>query len=711
MKPSRTFTRHVIGLALGFSAMALAGSLWLAPPTHGDASVRLVIDGREIVASPAPMIRNDRTLVPLRVVSEELGAEVTWNEAERSVSIVKGGRSILLRIDRSLMDYTLDGAKYFQISDVAPQIFYDRTFVPLRVISNALGVGIDWEDATRTVTVDSAKTSSITPFYETKISSVQSGKTLSGTTLLQTSMPSVIPAGASEIRYLLISPETGKGFVIARGTNFGGAYTWVPNMRDNGQKVLVAGLYNQNGKLLSGDAIPVNINLQPAVSLSGLTEGQTVEGAISLSAKLNFSAGYVKYTVTHPASGKTFTTGEQDPLGSYAWTPPLEYNGEVQIKVTAYDQKHQPYMSQSVNANVAVTRKLALSGVKAGQTVDRPVTLAASRNFDVIETEYLLRDKASGVIGTLSKVHYASHVWFPGPGLTGNKELFVRVKAVDGTVYTSAPIGVTVSGAPKILLQGAGPNQVITTAVPANLKVQTNVTLTQVRYIMTNTSTGAQKILADLKDASAMQGYTYTPVQGQDGNWKIKAVGTYGTGQTISTEEVTVKVYTGKIFTAKPVVEREAFLSFASGLAVADAKTSGMSAALQTAQAILETGWGQSVPVDKYTGQFSYNLFGIKGSAAAGSVISNTWEEYNGVAFRVDAKFRAYNNVNESWADHKKLLLTGARYEPFRAVMYDSALGAWALRRAGYATDSKYPIKLMDLIDRYQLEALDLVGI
>ena len=39
--------------------------------------------------------------------------------------------------------------------------------------------------------------------------------------------------------------------------------------------------------------------------------------------------------------------------------------------------------------------------------------------------------------------------------------------------------------------------------------------------------------------------------------------------------------------------------------------------------------------------------------------------------------------------------------------MFDSSLGAWALKRAGYATDSKYPIKLMDLIETHQLYKLD----
>lgn len=179
----------------------------------------------------------------------------------------------------------------------------------------------------------------------------------------------------------------------------------------------------------------------------------------------------------------------------------------------------------------------------------------------------------------------------------------------------------------------------------------------------------------------------------------------------MTSEGVPFRVYLGELYAARPVVEKDKFLDLAAGLASQSWQKTGMSAALQTAQAILETGWGQSVPVDKYTGKFSFNLFGIKGTGPAGSVISNTWEEYNGQTYRVDANFRAYNSIEESWADHKELLLTASRYEPFRAVMHDSTQGAWALKRAGYATDSKYPLKLMDIIRRYDLQKLDEVKI
>lgn len=683
--------------------------LIIMPNASADTQIQLVIDGKNITASAAPMIKNDRTLVPIRVISEELGAEVTWNNDERSVHIVKGDREVLLRIDRNLIEYTYEGKSSYNLSDVTPQIYNDRTFVPIRLISNALSVGVEWDGDSRTVFVDSRKSSNIEPFFDMKITSVQSGQSIQGTTALQSALPDPMPAGAAQIKYLILSPNTGEGFIVARGNDLNGSYTWIPSMRDAGDKILVSALYDGNGRFLAGDAIPVTVALEPQAGLTGVYEGQVVKDSLSLGAAVNFSATYVQYELTNMDNGKTLTTTEQDPQGTYKWDAPVEFNGNVAVKAIAFDQYGRSYEGSTVQIKVEVPRKLALTGVKTGQLIDKPVTLNVSRNFDVLETEYFMKDVRTGLVTNLLKVSYGSCSWFPGPEISGDKELYVQVKGLDGAIYTSSPVSVTTVGTVKILLQGAGPNQVITVGNPAKLKVLSNVPLDNVKYIMTNSSSGVQRVIGEVQDSS--QEIVYTPIQGDGGAWKLQAIGSYNGGQLVKTDEVLATIFTGNTYSAKPIIEKSQFMSLASQMAVDDWKTSGMSASLQTAQAILETGWGQSVPVDKYNGQLSYNLFGIKGSGSAGSVTSNTWEEYNGVTYRIDAKFRAYRNVSESWADHNKLLLTASRYEPYRQVMYDSSLGAWALRRAGYATDSKYPIKLMNIIKQYNLEELDKVRI
>lgn len=712
-KIRKKFLRLIISISLALVFVQLPSHIAAA-----SSNVRLVIDGREISASPSPFIENGRTLVPVRLISERLGAQVTWNGQDRTVHISKGERSVLLRIDSRLVAYNSSSGESYNLTDVPSKIVSDRTFVPLRLVSNALGVGIRWDGASRTVFVDSSVTSATEPFFDMKISSISANETITGAAALKSEFQSEIPSGAA-IKYLLLDPGTARGIVIAQGNQPHSEYKYLPSLSDNGKRIIVAAVYDANGRFISGDAVPVQVAVIPSVSLTGIAEGQIINESALLGAKTNFSAAYVKYEITSRNGSKIFATEELDPYGQYKWTPMLEDNGNVSFKVTAYDQSGNAYSSPavatsaSISQSAAVTalaqveRKLELKGVKPGDSVDKPVTLWADRNFDVSRTDYILRDPNTGAEQILKSTGYESFKWFPGPELKGNWELMVRVTDTKGALHESTPINVSVPGTPKLLLSGVGPNQVITGQV--KLKVQSNVALGSISFALVNPTTGARKAVAGGIDGLAE--YSYTPASADAGSWSIQATGTYDSGKTLTSEQIPITVYTGKIYTPVPIIEKDKFLGMASELAKGSLEKTGMSAALQTAQAILETGWGQSVPVDKYTGQLSYNLFGIKGTGPAGSVTSNTWEEYNGTTYRIDAEFRAYRNAGEGWNDHKNFLLSGSRYEQFRTVMHDSTQGAWALKRAGYATDSKYPLKLMDIIKRYNLNKLDEVGI
>lgn len=671
----------------------------VVPKAYADGPIRVLIDGKRVASDPEPFIKNGRTLVPIRIIAEELKAEVSWDNEKRTVHISKGDMHVSLVIDSHLIEYTIDNETIYNLSDVAPQIQEDRTFVPIRLVSNALGVGIDWDNDKRAVLINSKQSSNIEPFFDVKISSLKPGQVITGTTNLSMTNKSEIK-GAAEIKYLLLNPDTKKGFVIARGTNITSSYKWIPAMENKGSKVLVAAIYDAKGNFLAGDAVPVKVNIVPNIKLKGLTEGQLVTNdSVPLSVDLNFAPLYVKYEITNPDTGAYYISPETDPLGSFTMVPEMEDNGNMSLRVIAYDTKGNPYYGPYTKVKVDAKRTFYLGGVSNNQTIDGSVTLRTVRNFRVSETEYVVVDTKTGEETVLYKSGYGNYTWTPTIEMSGSKQLYVRVKDTAGNTHESNKVNVNVSVIPKVSLQSVAPGQVVTGTI--NLKVGSNVTLDSVKYILTNTSTGAQQTLT---------GQTYTPVAGDEGSWSLRAEAVYA-GKVLKTEEVKFTIYTGKLYSAQPIVEKSKFLDFASKLAVESKNKTGMSAALKTAQAILETGWGQSVPVDKYNGKFSYNMFGIKGSSTNGSVISNTWEEYNGVSFRVDDNFRAYNNVNEAWDDHNNLLLTRERYQPFRDVMYDSMQGAWALKRCGYATDSMYAIKLVNLINTYELNKLDETGI
>ncbi len=682
--------------------LTLAFLLWTASPVPAAGDVRLVVDGRQLEASPPPKIRDGRTLIPVRLVSEALGASVDWNDEARTVDIAKGDRSVKMWIDNRLVNYKTS----FGICDVPPQIYDSRTFVPLRLVSNALGVSVTWDAADRTVYVDSGTAAAVTPFFNITIPSVTPGQVITGVTELRAGLNGGAPAGAVEVRFLLLDPETGRGPVVARGNNVSGSYQWLPDPFYGGPRALAAIVCDGEGRFLAGGVVPVTVAVAPRVSLTGVTQQQVARDTLSLGVDLNFVAEYVKYEITNQNTGNVITTDKADPQGKYDWTPQLTDNGAFSFRAAAYDRTGQVHYSPPVTVTADVARKLELRGVSAGATVEKPVTLWLSRNFPVSRTEYLLRN-AQGVERILFQAEgYSSYKWFPGPDQAGTWELAARVTDSAGVAYTSNSISVKVPGTARLLLETVGPNQVLTGTV--KLKSTANVPLSRIEYQLINPQTGASAIIAGGDNAQAE--YSWTPQTYNAGSRQIRAIGVAASGQIIS-EAVPVRIYLGKIYEPVPVTEKSKFKDFASQLAAQSQTKTGMSAALQAAQAILETGWGQYTPVDKYTGKLSYNLFGIKGQGPAGSVTHNTWEEYNGVTYRVDAAFRAYHNPAESWTDHKNLLLTADRYAPFRAVMHDSIRGAYALRRCGYATDSQYPVKLINIINQYQLYRLDEVGV
>ena len=121
----------------------------------------------------------------------------------------------------------------------------------------------------------------------------------------------------------------------------------------------------------------------------------------------------------------------------------------------------------------------------------------------------------------------------------------------------------------------------------------------------------------------------------------------------------------------------------------------GIPAEIKTAQIVHETGYGKSVPIDIKTGQYSYNLCGIKGKGTAGSVACRTWEEFNGKKVTIIDNFKAYNNFYESIKDHSKFLIENKRYKSLWKS--DNPIDwAYGLQKAGYATDSKYAQKLIN---------------
>ena len=128
----------------------------------------------------------------------------------------------------------------------------------------------------------------------------------------------------------------------------------------------------------------------------------------------------------------------------------------------------------------------------------------------------------------------------------------------------------------------------------------------------------------------------------------------------------------------------------------------GIPASVTLAQAILESDWGRSRLATE-----AQNYFGIKATrkpGPAGVVWMRTYEA--GIGY-VDAPFRAYHNMAESFVDHGKFFFEVSLYAKALAVRDNAREFARAIQRAGYATDPAYADKLLRYMDRLKLEDYD----
>ena len=130
----------LFGLAAVLCLTGMASAKATSAPT-------VWLDGEQMTFEVAPVIENDRTMVPYRAIFEKLGYQVGWDADTRSVTAAKGSTTMKLTIGSKTV--TVNGG--IVTSDTAPVIRQDRTLVPLRLVSEYSGCDVLWDKGTRTV--------------------------------------------------------------------------------------------------------------------------------------------------------------------------------------------------------------------------------------------------------------------------------------------------------------------------------------------------------------------------------------------------------------------------------------------------------------------------------------------------------------------------------------------------------------------------------
>lgn len=690
-------TRDWLAAAVG---LAVLTSLVPAPATLAAAPVQVTLNGQPLALDPGAFIQDGRTLAPVRPIAEALGTEPIWNETDRTVVVTDGDRYLRLQIGNRLACVAPECA-VTQLLDVPATIVAGRTFIPVRALAEAMGLGIEWDEATRTVRLSTEPGTEVPgtpdpgtpgtpgpgiPASPVTLEGVTQGQVITGPTALR-----AVGLDGTYAFFYLVDPVTRKGRVIAAGADVGAAYTYTPDPTLAGPREIIAAVRRSDGTLVYSAPVSVTVRPDTRIQLTGLTPGGTFTDPATIGHSINFVATHVVYQMIDTATGSVTNLATLGPGESFTWYPPTTANGAKAFQVVAYDRDGNAYYSDPVPVLVNTGYRTAFSSVSEGERVTgRARTLSVSANYPIQSVRFILDGR---VLATEN-----NYWWTYGPSDNGSHTLTVEVTDDRGVVHTVGPIPFEIDTEPGLWLYGVGPGQVITGEV--QLMAMPNVPADTIKFYVEQD--GAITLISEAKPG---QYVAWTPPR--SGSLKIYANAWLNGQWVVATAPFYVTAYMEPTYGPRPIVEKSRFKDFAAEMAVRSYRDTGMSAALQVAQAILETGWGQYIPVDKYTGQMSNNLFGIKGTGSAGSIVSTTWEVYNGQSYTVDARFRAYYSPAESWQDHKDLLLTASWYDVFRAVMSDPVLGAWGLRKGGYATDPNYPVKLINIMKENDLFALD----
>lgn len=137
----------IIGTVLMCSMMSASAVTPAVAANYTTPSI--VIDSRTISSDTDPFIIDGTTLVPLRVISENLGASVDWDATTRTVTVTKGNTTIQLTVDEYLARINGEAVTI----SMSPRIINNRTMVPLRFIGETFDCQVGWDGETKTVTI------------------------------------------------------------------------------------------------------------------------------------------------------------------------------------------------------------------------------------------------------------------------------------------------------------------------------------------------------------------------------------------------------------------------------------------------------------------------------------------------------------------------------------------------------------------------------
>lgn len=152
------YGKFIITFQDGSRKFSTDGGEWYTPYWTADEdetmdSVMVKVNGEYLKFDQEPIIVNDRTMVPMRFIFEKFGLDVMWDDKTQTASVflddISGGLSFHIG-----NEYANINGKDFLL-DTAPMLVGDRTLIPLRFLSEALGYIVSWNEIPQEVIINS----------------------------------------------------------------------------------------------------------------------------------------------------------------------------------------------------------------------------------------------------------------------------------------------------------------------------------------------------------------------------------------------------------------------------------------------------------------------------------------------------------------------------------------------------------------------------
>lgn len=137
--------KHTLALLIVFTLLILS---W---PAYAADTILVNVDGKNIASDVPPKIVNGTTLVPIRTTSEALGASINWEPNTQKITGEKGDKSFILTLNSPV---AIINGKNTTLT-VPPAMVKNRVLVPLRIVAESFGAGVQWVPEKNTITITS----------------------------------------------------------------------------------------------------------------------------------------------------------------------------------------------------------------------------------------------------------------------------------------------------------------------------------------------------------------------------------------------------------------------------------------------------------------------------------------------------------------------------------------------------------------------------